>query len=76
MSNGQKANFICTNNCGRMYKNKGTLQRHLKYECGIGNGRRFKCNVCDKSYTRKESLKVHLGMVHKLIDFDAVDFLT
>lgn len=56
----------CPNNCGRSYtgKNaKGSLKRHLTYECGIDP--QFKCNYCSKQFTLKESLKRHLISIHK-----------
>ena len=57
--------WYCPNNCGRKYKRKTHLNRHLKYECGVP--KQFKCDVCDKPFTHKESLKTHLGVVHQVI---------
>ena len=56
---------FCPNNCGRKYKRKCHLKRHLKFECGVG--RQFHCVICAKSFSRKSTLKTHLGMVHAML---------
>lgn len=43
--------------CGRRYMSKGSLNRHLTYECGVG--KQFYCEVCSKSYNRHDSLIAH-----------------
>ncbi|XP_050430092.1 Krueppel homolog 1-like [Adelges cooleyi] len=49
--------------CGRSYSGKhrkGNLRRHLSFECGVVKPTiRFKCDICPKTYTRKESLTMH-----------------
>lgn len=58
--------FECPNNCGRKYKNKSDLMnKHLKFECG--QPKRFKCDYCNKSFSRKENCKTHIGLKHKII---------
>lgn len=54
----------CPNYCGRHYKNKGHLQRHLQQECGVEP--QYMCVICSKAFKRKESLKKHFVLVHKL----------
>nr|XP_012225955.1 PREDICTED: zinc finger protein 425-like [Linepithema humile] len=50
--------------CGRGYKVKTSLSKHLKYECG---GRRnFCCDVCGRSFTQNISLRRHLMHSHNL----------
>lgn len=62
---GDEIIFICPNNCGRKYKHKCNLYKHLKYECGkVGQ---FECTICFKRYTQKASLKTHMGLIHKII---------
>ncbi|XP_039284551.1 longitudinals lacking protein, isoforms N/O/W/X/Y-like isoform X2 [Nilaparvata lugens] len=39
--------FYCPNNCGRSYNQKGNLNRHLRYECGVEP--QFQC-VINNSY--------------------------
>ncbi|KAK7573706.1 hypothetical protein V9T40_010897 [Parthenolecanium corni] len=57
--------FVCPRNCGRRYKHKSHLNVHLKYECGVP--KRFKCDLCDKAFARKENFKTHMIMKHKRI---------
>ncbi|KAG5320243.1 LOLA3 protein, partial [Pseudoatta argentina] len=48
--------------CGRGYKVKPSLSKHLKYECG---GRRnFSCDLCGRSFTQNVSLRRHLMQNH------------
>lgn len=54
--------LVCPNNCGKTYNLKGSLSRHLKYECGIANV--FNCLYCDKHAKQKYNLMVHVKMAH------------
>lgn len=54
--------FLCSNGCGRSYKLASSLTRHLNLECG--KPKKFWCELCPKSYTRKESLKFHINEKH------------
>lgn len=54
--------YKCLNGCGRSYKLLSSMQRHFTYEC-LGE-KQFFCTLCDKSYTRKESLKFHMTEKH------------
>ncbi|XP_014482685.1 PREDICTED: zinc finger protein 775-like [Dinoponera quadriceps] len=48
--------------CGRGYKVKPSLSKHLRYECG---GRRnFCCDLCGRSFTQNVSLRRHLMQNH------------
>lgn len=54
--------FACVK-CGKTYKRKDTLQRHLTYECKINTDRikgSFGCDKCGRFYIRKDSLQRHL----------------
>ncbi len=55
---------VCMN-CGRDYKYKSTLNRHLKYECG--DKKNFECPICGKLFAQKCNYKTHLGIMHKVI---------
>ncbi|XKL69558.1 hypothetical protein PGB90_007327 [Kerria lacca] len=55
----------CPNNCGRKYKHKHHLNRHLKYECGVR--KQFVCDECGRSFAHKCNLKNHSIIVHKKI---------
>lgn len=59
--------FECPNMCGRTYKRKQYVARHLKYECGVIP--KFDCSICEKKFAYKESLKGHLVKIHKLISY-------
>eukprot|EP00102_Acyrthosiphon_pisum_P025203 XP_016662413.1 PREDICTED: zinc finger protein 22-like [Acyrthosiphon pisum] len=54
--------FFCLNMCGRSYKNKQHLTRHMTNECGVQP--KFQCKYCKKCFTRKQTLKIHLVSVH------------
>lgn len=54
--------FYCPRQCGRKYKYKKGLVRHLKYECGIEP--QFKCPICNKNYKQPETFKMHLMSIH------------
>lgn len=56
--------FICPNqNCGKSYKYKPDLNRHLKSYCGKEPN--FVCLFCYKRFMRKDVWKNHLALVHK-----------
>ncbi|KAG8308307.1 hypothetical protein J6590_002396 [Homalodisca vitripennis] len=58
---GPTARFICPQ-CQKMYKNKGHLARHLKFECG--KDPKFECSICQKPFKRKDLLNRHFANVH------------
>lgn len=62
---GHKSVFLCTKGCGRSYKQKCTLNRHLKFECGIKP--MFKCDLCGKCFRHTFTLKFHLADVHMIL---------
>lgn len=57
--------FMCPNSCGRFYKRKDSVVRHLKYECGVEP--KFKCIYCFKQFTQKVNLNYHIFSIHKLL---------
>lgn len=54
----------CCQNCGKSYRQKGNLQRHHNYECGLEP--RFECVVCTKKFRYKFHLDVHIKFVHRI----------
>lgn len=60
--------YFCPNECGRSYKLKTGLSRHVKYECGIEP--KFKCAYCKKKFARKSSMTSHKIFVHNIIERD------
>ncbi|KAL3275251.1 hypothetical protein HHI36_020020 [Cryptolaemus montrouzieri] len=62
--------FRCSQ-CGKRYKQKANLNRHLRYECGIVP--KYKCPYCSHMTKRKFSLKMHIGVVHNVVvDCDSI----
>ncbi|KAK7573702.1 hypothetical protein V9T40_010893 [Parthenolecanium corni] len=55
-----RANAQCPN-CGKLYKYKFNLNRHIRYECGVA--KQFRCTECGRSFSQKSSLKSHRGLV-------------
>lgn len=49
--------------CGRSYKLKTHLTRHVRFECGVEP--QFHCTHCGKSFTRKDSMTTHIRMFHR-----------
>ncbi|XP_070149665.1 longitudinals lacking protein, isoforms H/M/V isoform X24 [Polyergus mexicanus] len=63
--------FLCINNCGSSFTHRGSLTRHLRYECQ--QNPRFKCPICDfrsrwTSDVYKHVRKRHQGAVVRCID--------
>ncbi|CAH0381260.1 unnamed protein product [Bemisia tabaci] len=52
--------FVCT--CGKVYRNKGTLNRHLRYECG--KDAMFSCPFCPRKCKRKSNMLQHIRTRH------------
>ncbi|CAH1105895.1 unnamed protein product [Psylliodes chrysocephalus] len=48
--------------CNKKYENAPSVINHVNYECN--KEKQFKCNVCDRKFSRKGNLKVHKGAVH------------
>lgn len=50
------------NRCGKSYSLKGTLTRHLRFECG--QKPQFHCPICNKPFTRNDTLSQHIKVIH------------
>lgn len=61
LANFSHKRFICPQ-CGRRYAIKTTMNRHIKFECGIEP--KFKCTICPNAFHQKANLRRHLITVH------------
>uniref|UniRef100_A0A182MCQ4 C2H2-type domain-containing protein n=1 Tax=Anopheles culicifacies TaxID=139723 RepID=A0A182MCQ4_9DIPT len=57
-SSGSASAFKCPR-CPRAYALSYTLERHMKYECGVA--KQFGCFKCGKRFSRKDILKAHVS---------------
>lgn len=55
--------FACKN-CWKSYKNKASLQRHYKYDCGKESA--FPCLYCSYRSKYRHNLTTHLYVMHKI----------
>ncbi|XP_046659229.1 zinc finger Y-chromosomal protein-like [Homalodisca vitripennis] len=55
--------------CGRQYKYKDSLRRHLRLECG--KDPQFQCSVCDYRAKQKSTLVSHMATKHSKVSFPA-----
>lgn len=53
---------ICAR-CGKSYKHRAHLKRHIEFECGILP--RFKCHYCPHKSKRKSNMETHVLICHK-----------
>ena len=60
LSDGMKP-FPC-HKCGRSYRNKGSLKRHLVDECG--KPPQYICNICKKGFKQKANFQRHRATIH------------
>lgn len=44
--------------CGRLYKYRSTLYRHVRYECG-GARMKLVCPICGRRFSRPDNLRQH-----------------
>lgn len=56
--------FPCEN-CGKVYKHRGNMRRHMVYECG--KQARFQCTFCDRKFHQQSNLKRHYDNKHSLM---------
>lgn len=60
---GNEIRYKCAK-CGKLYKWKITLNRHLYYECGVP--KRYCCFLCNAKFRRNADLQKHVLKVHNI----------
>lgn len=66
---GHHLSLVCQD-CGRVYKNKATFKKHIDHNVCAQKTRaspseaKFTCDYCNKKYTQKMSLRVHIQYEH------------
>lgn len=60
-----KDDIYCPNKCGRKYKHRGSVARHLKFECGVKP--KFQCTICSKYFKQRINFKIHMIRIHSCI---------
>ncbi|XP_035451021.1 zinc finger protein 25-like [Spodoptera frugiperda] len=66
---GHQLTLVCPD-CGRVYKNKATFKKHIELNvCGKEtrahpSEAKYTCDYCNKKYTQKVSLRVHIQYEH------------
>ncbi|XP_075987881.1 uncharacterized protein LOC142984283 [Anticarsia gemmatalis] len=66
---GHHLTLVC-HDCGRIYKNKSTFKKHIDLNvCGQKtranpSEAKYTCDHCNKKYTQKMSLRVHIQLEH------------
>jgi len=56
---GDPWRWLCLNGCGRSYKYKYDLSRHMRKECGVEP--QHKCRICSKAFKRNDHLIAHMS---------------
>lgn len=50
--------------CGKLFKDKFRLRKHIKRMHGQNDGVIHECTECQKQFGKRESLKAHISYVH------------
>ncbi|KAF7272349.1 hypothetical protein GWI33_014898 [Rhynchophorus ferrugineus] len=53
-------------NCGKVYKHRGNMRRHVQYECG--KPAMFQCTFCDRKFHQQSNLKRHFENKHRCFE--------
>ncbi|XP_031555277.1 PR domain zinc finger protein 14-like [Actinia tenebrosa] len=62
---GTTGNYYC-DRCNKVFAYKYYRDRHLKYTRCVDQGdRRFPCSLCDRSFDKRDRLRIHVLHVHE-----------
>ncbi|XP_053674582.1 transcription factor grauzone-like [Anopheles nili] len=61
---GGDGNQICAT-CGKVFRTKPAMERHIKEHLGIELVERLQCEYCQKWFNGKYNLKKHIRFLHK-----------
>ena len=65
----KKKQHHCPNQCGNFFALKGTLQKHIRHDCGKLHSRqslRYKCGYCDTRSEYSYSIMRHVRKHHRM----------
>ncbi|KAF7272337.1 hypothetical protein GWI33_014886 [Rhynchophorus ferrugineus] len=66
----QKSGKFECDNCGKSYNYKGSLQRHVRVECGKKKNQA--CTYCDKKFFYKQELQLRLSELRQTVQTSSV----
>lgn len=61
----EEARVFCELGCGRSYKRRSDMVRHMKDQCGVDP--KFHCMDCGKPFFQKGNLRRHALKIHKIL---------
>ncbi|KXJ16759.1 PR domain zinc finger protein 14 [Exaiptasia diaphana] len=65
VTQGSTGNYTC-DRCNKVFAYKYYRDRHLKYTRCVDQGnRRFPCSLCDRSFDKRDRLRIHILHVHE-----------
>lgn len=56
--------------CGKRYKHRGNMRRHMVYECG--KQAQFSCSHCSRKFHQQSNLKRHFETQHREPQSDVI----
>jgi len=63
----EEAKLICSH-CGKLFKKKSHLKDHLNSYFALSPKiKKFKCDVCEKNFSRIKTLRIHKNKCHPII---------
>ncbi|XP_063696165.1 zinc finger protein 708-like [Culicoides brevitarsis] len=60
--------FKC-DHCGKLFLNEAARKEHLRYSCPFMDTRSYICDLCNKSFKEKQTLRKHLNLHMKVKEY-------